>query len=320
MILLQDYNKPLIGIQKNMNRTLGIILAAGKSSRLYPATTAVTKQLLPVYDKPLIYYPLSTMMLAGIKDILVIVNPPEKTFFEKLFEFSVLQFGVNVQILTQEKPNGIAEAFIIAKQANNFENYDNFVLILGDNIFHGATLTESLMNARISLETENMATIFAQKVADPYRFGVVAVDRETKKVEYIIEKPTTLDDTYLNYAVPGLYFFPKNVIERAAMLKPSKRGEIEITDLIGMYLAEDLINVEIFKRGISWFDTGTADSLLDAAHYVKTIQTNQGFLVGSPHEVAIRKKWVEDMDVLAYLRTVEKSSYGKLLAEAFLNG
>jgi glucose-1-phosphate thymidylyltransferase len=301
-------------------KTLGIILAAGKSSRLYPATTAVTKQLLPVYDKPLIYYPLSTMMLAGIRDILIIVNPTEKAFFEKLFEFATLQMGIDVQITIQEKPNGIAEAFTIAKQAKNFEQYENFVLILGDNVFHGATLTLSLQNAMISLQTMNIATIFAQKVVDPYRFGVVCLNRETFKVEYIIEKPKTLDSRYLNYAIPGLYFFPKNVVERAGMLEPSARGEVEITDLIGMYLGEDQVYVEIFKRGISWFDTGTADSLLDAAHYVKTIQTNQGFLVGSPHEVAIRNKWVEDLDVLSYLKTVEKSSYGKLLAEAFLNG
>lgn len=300
--------------------TLGIILAAGKSSRLYPATQAVSKQLLPIYDKPLIYYPLSTLMLAGIRDILVIVNPTEKETFKRLFKDSKTTMGVDIQITMQEKPNGLPEAFLIASEVTDYKKYDNFVLILGDNIFHGATLTGSLRNAMNRVETSSQSTIFAQHVKDLHRFGVVSLDRNSDTIVDIIEKPVTLDERNENLAITGLYFFDHDVIRIADSLKPSARGETEIIDIINVYRNMYTLSVERLKRGISWFDTGTPDSLLDAAHYVKTIQTNQGFLVGSPHEVAIKSSWVSDPDMLEYLRTVNKTEYGRLLREAFLNG
>jgi len=300
-----------------MTKTLGIILAAGRSSRLYPATTAVSKQLLPIYDKPLIYYPLSTLMLAGIRDYVVIVNPEEKSLFEKLFSTAVLHMGINVKVAVQLVPRGLPEGFTIANAVEPFESYDNIALILGDNLFHGATLTESLQ--RGSSNTK-VAKIYGQKVTDLHRFGVVGIDKLTREIQYIVEKPETLTGKFIDLAITGLYFFPKDIADRAKILKPSARGELEITDLINAYQKEGLLDVEQFKRGISWFDTGTADSLLDASHYVKTIQSNQGFLVGSPHEVAMRNKWVENIDILTYLKTVEKSTYGKLLIEVFTNG
>ena len=259
------------------------------------------------------------MTLGGIRDFLLIVNPDEKYAFEKLFNTAVLHLGINLQIITQAAPNGIAEAFILAKQATQYQTYDNFALILGDNLFHGATLTGSVQTA-IRECNNGLATIFAQHVSDPYRFGVVSIERDTQKIRGIIEKPKTIDDTFLNYAITGMYVFPKYVVRFAEELKPSPRGELEIVDLIKEFHEDEELRVEVFKRGVSWFDTGTADSLLDAAHYVKTIQVNQGFLVGSPHEVAFRNKWVEDIDVLSYYNSIENSSYGKLLKEAFING
>ncbi len=256
-------------------------------------------------------------MLAGIRDFVVIVNPHEKSVFEKIFEHSALHMGINVKIATQASPNGLAEAFPIAQSVTNLKNYRNVALILGDNVFHGATLTKSLIRGT---DNPDIAKIYGQKVVDLHRFGVVGIHRETNEIGYLVEKPTTLDDRYYNYAVTGLYFFPNDVSEVALGLIPSKRGELEIIDLIKKYYERSRLYVEPFKRGINWFDTGTADSLLDAAHYVKTIQTNHGFLVGSPHEVAIRNNWVEDMDMLSYIKHVENSSYGKLLREAFLNG
>ena len=298
--------------------TLGIILAGGKSTRLYPATYAVSKQLLPIYDKPLIYYPLSTLMLGGIRDILLIVNPHEKHMFERLFDTALIHLGINVQIVTQENPNGIAEALVIAQQAKDFYKYDSFALILGDNLFHGATLTQAILNG-IQV-TKTHATIFAQKVPDLHRFGVVSIDKETKEIFTIVEKPKHISVNDSNYAIAGLYLFPKDAPERSSRLKPSKRNEFEITDLIAWYFSDYLLSCQVFPRGISWFDTGTPDSLLDAAHYVKTIQTNQGFLVGSPHEIALKNDWVDGVDMLTYIRTVENSGYGKLLNEAFING
>lgn len=292
---------------------LGIILAGGKSSRLYPATQAVSKQLLPIYDKPLVFYPLTTLMLMGIRDILLIVNPHEKYAFEKLFEFATLHMGINVQIITQEKPNGIAEAFILAQQATNYKKYDRFTLILGDNLFHGASFSGEIKD-------RSGAVIYGQKVADLNRFGVISIDKKKGRIVKIVEKPKKIDEKLHNYAITGLYSFPKDVIKRAEKLKPSDRGELEVTDLINKYFDDDLLNPTILKRGVSWFDTGTPDSLLDAAHYVKTIQTNQDFLVGSPHEVAFKNKWVTDTDALSYLKTVKQSIYGKMLEEVFYNG
>jgi glucose-1-phosphate thymidylyltransferase len=300
-------------------KTLGIILAAGKSSRLYPATTAVTKQLLPVYDKPLVYYPLSTLMLGGIRDFLIIVNESEKPIFEKLFESALIHMGINIQIVTQEKPNGLPEAFIIAKKAINYDQYDSFALILGDNIFHGSGLTGALNKGLLAL-AKNQATIYAQKAVDLFRFGVVSINRVSGNPVSLVEKPVTLDDRFDNYAITGMYIFPKNASSIAEGLKPSQRGELEITDLINVYFHNDLLNAVVLPRGMSWFDTGTENSLLDAANYIKTIQVNQGLLIGSPHEVGFRNKWVEDADVMNYYKYVSKSNYGALLKDAFLYG
>ncbi len=264
-------------------------------------------------------------MLAGIRDVLIIVNPSERVLFEKLFENSKVELGIDIRFAEQQAPNGLAEAFIIAKQLDNFEEYTGFALILGDNIFHGSTLTGTLDFALCELEVDDgipqRATIFAQKVPDLTRFGVVALNRYNRSVEYIIEKPKRIDEEYLNFAVTGLYFFPQNVVDRASRQEKSSRGELEITDLIGTYLGEGTLNVDVLSRGTSWFDTGTPDSMLDAAHYVKTIQTNHGFLVGSPHEIAYRCGLVNEIDRDRYVTgIVGKSNYGKLLREAIENG
>lgn len=264
-------------------------------------------------------------MLAGIRDVLIIVNPSERVLFEKLFENSKTELGINIEFAEQNAPNGLAEAFIIAQWTKNFNEYTGFVLILGDNIFHGSTLTGTLDFALSELDIDDnipqRATIFAQKVPDLTRFGVVAINRDNHSVEYIIEKPKHIEEEYLNFAVTGLYFFPKNVVDRASRQVKSSRGELEITDLIGTYLGEGTLNVDVFPRGTSWFDTGTPDSMLDAAHYVKTIQTSQGFLVGSPHEVAYRHGLVSETDRDRYVTgIVGKSNYGKLLREAIENG
>lgn len=290
-------------------KTLGIILAAGTSSRLFPATMAATKQLLPIYDKPLIYYPLSTLMLAGIKDILVITSPNEKQTFEKLFERSDIRLGVKLDFEVQQHPLGIADAFKIAKKfyGETINQYDNVALILGDNIFYGSTLTGSLRSAKERVDT---ASIFAQRVVDPERFGVVVIENH-HPVE-IVEKP---ENPKSNLAVTGLYFYPKDVFDKVETLKPSARNELEITDLNNLYLRERRLNVEVMRRGISWFDTGTADSMIEASHFVQTIQKNQGILVNSPHEIAFRNDWIDGSELRIFANLCAKTQYGKYLLE-----
>lgn len=287
-------------------RTLGIILAGGTSTRLYPATLPVTKQLLPIYDKPLIYYPLSTLMLAGIRDIVVIVKPSELEAFKKVFE-PTAQFGVDVEFLIQSEPKGIAQAIQIVKDNwkslndrflfGNPIEFDRIALILGDNIFHGATLSELLHKANVSIG----ADFFVQRTSEPEKFGVIF-----ERGHAIIEKPSAnvISSWYPSkvYAVTGLYFYPIDVFDKIEDVKPSSRGELEITALNNMYLDADNLrkfrgipaktNLWTLARGVSWFDTGTASSMLAAAQYIKAIQDNQGLLVGSPHEVAFRNGWV----------------------------
>lgn len=294
-------------------KTLGIILAAGTSSRLFPATMAVTKQLLPIYDKPLIYYPLSTLMLAGIKDILVITSPDEKETFQKLFDRSDVRLGINLDFEVQQQPLGIADAFKIAKKfyGEKINQYDNVSLILGDNIFYGSTLTGSLRSARNRVDS---ASIFAQRVVDPERFGVVVIENDYP-VE-IVEKP---EKPKSNLAVTGLYFYPKDVFDKVETLQPSARNELEITDLNNLYLKERRLNVEVMRRGISWFDTGTADSMIEASHFVQTIQKNQGILVNSPHEIAFRYDWIDGGELRAIAQICGKTQYGKFLLELLEN-
>jgi glucose-1-phosphate thymidylyltransferase len=290
-----------------MSRTLGIILAAGKSSRLYPATMAVTKQLLPIYDKPLIYYPLSTLMLADIHDILIITSPDELSTFQKLFNKSDVHLGINLKFATQEKPVGIPDAFNIAESVYKQNKFDNYCLILGDNIFYGSTLTGSLLTAAARKET---ASVFAQRVHDPERFGVVEIKNNTPVS--IVEKP---QNPKSNLAITGLYFYPKDVFEQVKKLVPSARNELEITDLNNVYLKEGRLDVQVMKRGICWFDTGTPDSMLEASHFVQTVQKNQDVLVNSPHEIAFRNEWIDKAELRSFANTCGKTQYGKYLLE-----
>jgi glucose-1-phosphate thymidylyltransferase len=253
----------------------GIILAGGTGSRLWPITVSVSKQLLPVYDKPLIYYPLSTLMLAGIKDVLVITRPEDRSQFEKLLQDGH-QFGINIEFADQAKPAGIAEAFIIGQK---FIGGDSVCLILGDNIFYGAGLGQQLSQ----LTTTNMATIFAYEVQDPNRYGVVEFSN-SGKVLSIEEKPLVPKS---NFAIPGIYFYPNSVIEIAESIKPGPRGELEITDVNLVYLAMAKLNCIRLPRGIAWFDTGTVDALNDAANFLRAIESRQGLNIGCPEEIAL---------------------------------
>ena len=290
-------------------RTLGIILAAGKSSRLYPATIAATKQLLPIYDKPLIYYPLSVLMLAGIKDILIITNPDELYFFQKLLGNAVNELGLDsIEFAVQDSPRGLPDAFRVADETINISRFNRTALILGDNIFYGAGF-RGLLN--LSYRHSPYVDIYAQKVKDPTRFGVVELDSEGDVVS-LEEKPK---EPKSNYAVTGLYFFPQNVYEEVWDLRPSARGELEIVDLLKVYMKNNRLTTVKLQRGMTWFDTGTPDSLLEASGYVKSIQEHQNFLVGSPHEIAYKNKWIDTETLLEFANTCSKSAYGQYLLE-----
>lgn len=294
-----------------MPKTLGIILAGGKSSRLYPATLVVTKQTLPIYDKPLIYYPLSTLMLSGIRDFVIISTPKEKPVFEELFYDASRLLGINITFAVQHFPKGIADAFNVVEDSlyeGSLRKYDRVALILGDNIFYGASLTKLLQNSN---QYSDSATCFAIKVSDPERFGVVEMDDSGKAVS-LEEKPKHPKS---NLAVTGLYFYPSDVFNKVKALRPSSRNELEITDLNRMYLVNEKLNVTKLLRGMVWFDTGTAESLMEASQFIQSLQKHQGFIVGSPHEIAYNSGWISKDELKETALLCEKSNYGQYLME-----
>ena len=280
----------------------GIILAGGSGTRLYPITKAISKQITPIYDKPMIYYPLSVLMLARIKEILVISTPRDVLVFKELLEDGS-DFGLKISYAIQEKPNGLAEAFLIGEK---FIGNDSCALVLGDNIFYGHGFTGMLKEAS---SKEKGAPIFGYYVNNPKDFGVVEFDEKGKAIS-LEEKP---ENPKSNYAIPGLYFYDNTVVEKAKKVKPSKRGELEITTLNEMYLNENNLNVVSLGRGMAWLDTGTHDALLEASNFVKTIQSRQGVMVACPEEIAYRNGWIDKNKIKELAKPLLKSEYGKYL-------
>lgn len=280
----------------------GIVLAGGAGTRLYPITLGTSKQLLPVYDKPMIYYPISVLMLAGIKDILVITTPDEVDSFKRLLK-SGEEFGINIEYATQAEPRGIAEAFLVAE---DFIGKEPVCLVLGDNIFYGQGFSPKLKQAA---SLKSGAIVFGYKVKDPERFGVVEFD-ENMEVLSIEEKPEIPKS---KYAVTGLYFYDNKVIEYAKKLKPSERGELEITSINQLYLENNALSIELLGRGFAWLDTGTYESLLEASHFVETIEKRQGYKIACLEEIAFRSGWLSDEALRQSAAPFSKNSYGQYL-------
>lgn len=285
-------------------RRKGILLAGGSGTRLHPATLAISKQLLPVYDKPMVYYPLSTLMLAGIRDILVISTPQDTPRFEALLGDGS-RWGLRISYCVQPSPDGLAQAFVLGK---NFVNGDPSALVLGDNIYYGHDLQRLLHAAH---ERTEGASVFAYHVQDPERYGVVAFDQH-KRALSIEEKPKVPQS---HYAVTGLYFYDEQVCDIAADIRPSARGELEITDVNARYLAQGQLNVEIMGRGYAWLDTGTHDSLLEAGQFIATIEKRQGLKVACPEEIAFRSGWIDAAQLEALAHPMLKNGYGQYLMQ-----
>ena len=285
----------------------GIILAGGSGTRLYPLTKAISKQIMPVYDKPMIYYPLSTLMLAGIRVVLIISTPRDLPVFKDLFG-SGEQLGMQFSYAVQEQPRGLADAFIIGA---DFIGDDSVALVLGDNIFYGQSFSRVLRNVSERVQKEKGATIFGYYVRDPREYGVVEFDENGKALS-IEEKP---DQPKSNYAVPGLYFYDNDVVEIAANVKPSARGEIEITSINNEYLSRGTLQVETLGRGFAWLDTGNHDSLLDAADFVAAFQKRQGLYISCIEEIAYKRGFIDKEQLLALAQPLMKTNYGKYLVE-----
>lgn len=289
----------------------GIVLAGGSGTRLYPITKGISKQLVPIYDKPMVFYPISVLMLAGIKDILIISTPTDLPMFRRLLGTGE-EIGVNFQYAEQPYPGGLAQAFLIGEE---FIGDDTVCLVLGDNIFYGQSFTRMLESAK-STADNNIATLFAYSVKDPERYGVVSFDTDGNPTK-IIEKPTEPES---NYAVTGLYFYPNDVIEIAKSIKPSARGELEITTVNQVYLEQKRVAIQKFGRGFAWLDTGTPESMHDAANFIQSIQNRQGVQVAALEEISFRKGWISVKQLLSLAEPMSKNDYGKYLIQLAENG
>ena len=283
----------------------GIVLAGGSGTRLYPITKGISKQLLPIYDKPMIYYPISVLMMAGIKEILIISTPDDLPGFKKLLG-SGEQFGIAFEYAEQPSPDGLAQAFIIGKE---FIGDDSVCLVLGDNIFYGPGFKQLLLQAKSNVENEECATVFGYYVKDPERYGVAEFDNDGNVIS-IVEKP---NNPKSNYAVVGLYFYPNNVVDVAENIKPSERGELEITSVNENYLCKNNLKVEVMERGFGWLDTGTHDSLAEAGEFVKALEKRQGLKIACLEEIALEENFIDSQKALELGKEMEKTEYGQYI-------